>query len=155
MSKAPDFSLADQDGVTRSLKDYRGRWLVLYFYPKDTTPGCKREACAFRDENSVIAQFGNSAIIGVSRDSVASHKRFAEKHNLNFPLLSDPDHKVIEAYGAWQEKSMFGKRYMGIKRSTVLIDPAGKIAKTYPNVNPRNHAAEIIVDLQSLQPELS
>lgn len=148
---APDFSLSDQDGVTRTLRDYRGRWLVLYFYPRDNTPACTTEACAFRDEHQIIAQFGNAEVIGVSKDSVASHKKFAESHHLNFPLLSDPEHKVIEAYGAWQLKKFMGREFMGIQRSTVLINPAGQIVQEFPKVVPKKHAHEIIEALQHHQ----
>ncbi len=151
MKPAPDFSLPDQTGTTRSLQDYRGQWVVLYFYPKDETPGCTVEACNFRDAREAIADLGKATVIGVSKDSVKAHQKFAERHKLNFTLLSDENHEAIEAYGAWQEKSMFGKKYMGIQRSTVIIDPAGNIAKEYPKVNPAKHAAEIIKDLQTLQ----
>lgn len=151
MKQAPDFSLLDQNGTKRSLQDYRGQWVVLYFYPKDDTPGCTVEACNFRDTREAIANLGNAVVIGVSKDSVKAHKRFADRHKLSFTLLSDEDHGVIEAYGAWQEKSMFGKKYMGIQRSTVIIDPTGNIVKEYPKVNPAKHAAEIIKDLQALQ----
>ena len=149
--KAPDFSLPDQRGTIRTLEEFRGKWVVIYFYPKDDTPGCTLEACSFRDAESAIAEFGNAVVIGVSKDSVKSHNRFATKHNLNFILLSDESTKMIDAYGAWQEKSMFGKKYMGIQRMTILIDPKGDIVKTYPKVNPKDHAAEIIKDLKSLQ----
>lgn len=125
--------------------------MVLYFYPKDDTPGCTLEACNFRDERESIARLGNAEVIGVSKDSVASHKKFADKYGLGFTLLSDESTEMIQAYGAWQEKSMFGKRYMGIQRMTVIIDPEGDIVKEYPKADPRKHAAEIIRDLQSLQ----
>lgn len=151
MKAAPDFSLPDQSGIIRTLSDYRGLWVVMYFYPKDDTPGCTQEACNFRDARETIAGLGNAVVIGVSKDSVKAHKKFMEKHNLNFTLLSDEDHAVIDAYGAWQEKSMFGKKYMGIQRSTVIITPDGKIAKEYPKVSPNKHAAEIIRDLEILQ----
>lgn len=151
MKPAPDFSLPDQTGTTRSLQDYRGQWVVLYFYPKDDTPGCTVEACNFRDAREAIADLGKATVIGVSKDSVKAHQKFADRHNLNFTLLSDETHEAIEAYGAWQEKSMFGKKYMGIQRSTVIIDPAGNIVREYPKVNPAKHAAEIIKDLQALQ----
>lgn len=150
-NKAPDFKLPGDDGKTHSLKDYKGKKVVLYFYPKDDTPGCTTEACNFRDEREAIAEFGNCNVIGISKDSVKSHKKFADKYNLNFTLLSDPDHKVIDAYGAWQEKSMFGKKYMGIQRMTIIIDPVGNIVKEYPKVNARKHVAEIIADLRKLQ----
>lgn len=151
MNQAPNFSLQDQDGTTKSLTDYAGKWLVLYFYPKDDTPGCTTEACSFRDERELIATLGNAEVVGVSKDSVASHKKFATKYNLNFTLLSDPNAEVIKAYDAWGERSMFGKKYMGIIRSTVIISPDGTIAKEYPRVDPKKHAAEIIADLQKLQ----
>lgn len=151
MKQAPAFTLQDQNGDNHSLSDYRGKWVVLYFYPKDDTPGCTTEACSFRDARDAIAEFGNAVVLGVSKDNVQSHKKFADKHTLNFTLLSDPQNEVIDAYGAWQQKSMFGKKYMGIQRMTVLIDPDGNIAKEYPKVNPAKHAAEIIADLQKLQ----
>ena len=151
MQHAPDFTLPDQDGITRSLSDYRGRWVVLYFYPKDNTPGCVMEACEFRDEHAIISQFGNASIIGISKDSVRSHKKFATEHHLNFPLLSDVDHKVLEAYGAWKSKKFMGRSYMGVERTTFIVSPTGKIVKTYKNVVPKGHAAEIIQDLQQLQ----
>lgn len=151
MKHAPDFSLQDQYGTTRTLKDYAGKWVVLYFYPKDDTPGCTTEACSFRDAREAIADFGNAAVIGVSKDTVKSHKKFADKYGLNFTLLSDPKAETIQAYGAWQEKSMFGRDYIGIQRMTVIISPDGKIVKEYSKVDPKKHAAEIIADLQMLQ----
>ncbi len=151
MTKAPDFSLPDQNDKLHSLHDYAGKWVVLYFYPKDDTPGCTTEACNFRDAREAIAEFGNATVIGISKDTVKAHKKFADKYGLSFTLLSDTKHSVIEAYGAWQEKSMFGKQYMGIQRMTVIIDPSGNIAKTYPKVDPKKHAVEIIEDLKTLQ----
>ncbi len=151
MTKAPDFNLLDQNGVEHSLTDYSGRWVVLYFYPKDNTPGCTKEACAFRDAREAIAELGNAVVIGISKDSVASHKNFADKHQLNFTLLSDPEHKVIEAYGAWSTKKMFGREFDGVKRNTYIISPKGEIAKTYEGVNPLTHAKQIIDDLTALQ----
>ena len=151
MKKAPDFSLSDQNNKTHSLSDYSGKWVVLYFYPKDDTPGCTTEACSFRDERDAIAEYGNCVVIGVSKDDVKSHKKFADKFDLNFTLLSDPELETIKAYGAWGERSMFGRKYMGIIRSTVIVDPKGNIAKEYPKVDPKKHAAEIIKDLKSLQ----
>ena len=155
MQKAPDFSLPDQDGIIHTLKDYRGRWIVLYFYPKDRTPGCVLEACEFRDEHAIISQFGNAAIIGVSKGSVRTHKKFATNHHLNFPLLSDVEHTTIEAYGAWKLRKFIGKSYMGIARTTVLINPEGLIVKVYEKVTPKGHAAKIIQDLQGLQDNLA
>jgi thioredoxin-dependent peroxiredoxin len=151
MKKAPDFELPDQDGIIQRLKDYKGKWVVLYFYPKDDTPGCTLEACNFRDERESIAQLGNAEVIGVSKDSVKKHKSFASRYNLTFKLLSDEDGKTIEKYGAWKQKSMFGKTYLGIQRMTVIINPGGYIVKEYPKVNPRTHAAEIIKELRALQ----
>ncbi len=151
MTTAPDFALQDQDGTTRHLADYKGKWVVLYFYPRDETSGCTAEACSFRDERDAIAELGNAEVIGVSKDSVASHKKFAEKHNLNFTLLSDPDHVTIEAYGAWGPRKFMGREFFGTHRNTVIINPDGYIAKTYEGVDPKKHAAQIIQDLQSLQ----
>ena len=151
MKHAPDFSLADQDGTLRSLKDYAGKWIVLYFYPRDDTPGCTTEACNFRDERDAIAEFGNAEVIGISKDTVRSHKRFAEKYGLNFTLLSDPEHETIAAYGSWKLKKFMGREFMGTERNTFVISPEGDIAKEYRGVNPKEHAAEIIADLQALQ----
>ncbi len=143
---APDFTLSDQDGVAHSLRDYIGKWVVLYFYPKDDTPGCTKEACSFQDSLHSLIERG-VVVIGVSKDSVASHKKFATKYNLEFPLLSDPDHKVIEQYSAWGEKKFMGKVFLGILRTTYLINPKGEIVKTYEKVNPNQHTGEIIKDL--------
>lgn len=149
--KAPAFSLIDQNGIVQSLKDYAGQWLVLYFYPKDNTSGCTTEACNFRDEREAIRALSNAEIIGISKDSVASHKKFADKHGLTFPILSDPDHTVIEAYGAWGKRTFMGREYMGTFRNTYIINPDGEIVKTYEGVDPKKHAAEIITDLKALQ----
>ena len=148
-SKAVDFALPDQSGKIRKLSDYSGRWVVLYFYPKDNTPGCTKEACNFRDSYHTLEKMGVT-IIGVSKDSVDSHKKFADKYNLNFPLLSDPDKKIIQDYGAWQTKKFFGKEFAGVSRMTYLIDLSGKIKKIYEKVNPLVHAGEIIEDVQIL-----
>lgn len=151
MKQAPTFRLQDQTGTYRTLSEFSGKWIVLYFYPKDDTPGCTVEACSFRDSRELIAELGNAVVIGVSKDSVASHKKFAERYKLNFTLLSDESTEVIQAYGAWQQKSMFGKKYMGIQRMTVIINPEGMMVKEYPKVNPAKHAAQIIKDLRDLQ----
>lgn len=148
---APDFSLPDQEGNIHALSDYKGRWVVLYFYPKDGTPGCTLEACSFRDERDAIAEFGNAAVIGVSKDSVSSHKKFANNLNLNFTLLSDTSGGTADAYASLKEKSMFGRKYMGIQRNTFIIDPKGNIVKEYLGVNPLGHAGNIIEDLKTLQ----
>jgi peroxiredoxin Q/BCP len=151
MTKAPDFSLEDQDGNIKKLADYKGKWLVLYFYPKDNTPGCTTEACSFRDSREMIADLGNAEVIGVSKDSVASHKKFSDKHHLNFTLLSDPEHQVIEAYDSWKPKKFMGKEFLGIERNTFIIGPDGNIRKVYRGVNPQTHTVEIIKDLKDLQ----
>jgi len=151
MKPAPDFALPDQDGDTKTLADYAGKWLVLYFYPKDDTPGCTAEACSFRDEREAIAELGHAEVVGISKDSVRSHKKFADKYGLTFTLLSDPEHKTIEAYGSWQPKKFMGREYLGTNRDTFIISPDGKLAKEYRGVNPKTHAAQIIADLQGLQ----
>jgi peroxiredoxin Q/BCP len=148
---APDFLLADQNGEEKKLSDYAGKWLVVYFYPKDSTPGCTTEACKFRDERDAIAEFGKAEIIGISKDSVESHKHFTEKHNLNFTLLSDPDHKTIEAYKSWGLRKFLGKDYYGTFRNTFIVNPSGDIVKEYLGVDPQKHAGEIIKDLKYLQ----
>lgn len=125
-TKAPDFTLPDQDGVEHSLSDYRGKKVILYFYPKDNTAGCTKQACGFAELYPQIRE-KDAVVLGVSKDSVASHKRFQEKFDLPFTLLSDPDHRVIEEYGVWQEKKNYGKTYMGIVRTTYLIDEEGTI----------------------------
>ncbi len=151
MKQAPDFSLRDQTNQIHSLHDYRGKWVVLYFYPKDETPGCTVEACGFRDTREAIAEFGNAVVLGVSKDSPESHRKFAEKHGLNFTLLSDPDHAVAAAYDSWDPKFFWGKTLLGTKRNTFLINPEGMIAKEYHGVDPSTHAAEIISDLKQFQ----
>lgn len=150
MTKAPDFSLLDQHGELKSLKDYSGKWLILYFYPKDNTPGCTKEACNFRDGRDILVGMG-AEVIGVSKDSVQSHQNFASKYNLNFTILSNPEHDVIEAYGAWGAKKMMGREYQGILRNTYLINPNGDIVKIYQSVNPLTHPKQIIEDLEQLQ----
>ncbi|MDZ7372742.1 MAG: thioredoxin-dependent thiol peroxidase [candidate division KSB1 bacterium] len=143
---APDFTLPDSDGRLHRLADYRGRKVVLYFYPKDGTPGCTTEACSFRDAYSILQEHG-IVVLGVSPDSVSSHRKFAEKHGLPFPLLSDPEHKVIEAYGAWQEKTLYGKRRFGVARTTYLIDEEGRVLRVFTNVKPEGHAEEVLLEL--------
>ncbi|HKI77911.1 MAG TPA: thioredoxin-dependent thiol peroxidase [Ignavibacteriaceae bacterium] len=147
-NKAPAFKLKDQNGKTVSLSEYAGKNVVLYFYPKDDTSGCTKEACSFRDQ---FPKFGklNAKIIGVSKDSVESHKKFADKYNLPFTLLSDEDKKVLEKYGVWKEKSMYGRKYMGIERTTVIIDDKGKIKKIFPKVKVPNHDQEVLEALKS------
>jgi peroxiredoxin Q/BCP len=145
--KAPDFTLADSSGAQVSLADFAGRRVVLYFYPKDNTPGCTRQACAFARGYDEFARRG-IAVIGVSRDSVESHRKFAEKHGLPFVLLSDPELKAIQAYGVWQEKKLYGKASMGVVRTTFIIDGEGRIAAIMPKVKPDTNAAEILAMMQ-------
>jgi peroxiredoxin Q/BCP len=149
--KAPDFALLDQDGATRSLVDYAGKWLVIYFYPKDSTPGCTTEACSFRDERELVAELGNVEVIGVSKDSVRSHKKFADAHNLTFTLLSDPDHQMIEAYDSWNLRKFMGREYMGTQRNTFIISPDGNIVTEFRDVKPQGHAKLILDELTKLQ----
>ena len=148
-SKAPEFSLLDQDGETRTLSEFAGKWAVIYFYPKDDTPGCTKEACAIADVYNDFTKLGVT-VLGVSKDSPKSHKKFAEKYNLPFILLSDESTEMIQAYGAWAEKSMYGKKYLGTERITYLVNPEGKIAKVYPKVDPASHALSILSDLKTL-----
>ena len=144
--KAPDFSLPDQNGNMHTLSQYKGKWVVLYFYPKYATPGCTKEACSFRDGREFLENSG-AIVLGVSKDSVASHKKFAEKHKLNFTLLSDESTETIQTFGAWGKKKFMGKEYEGIKRNTYLINPSGEIEKVYENVNPITHVGEVFKDL--------
>lgn len=147
-SKAPDFTLPDQNGSLISLADFRGKKVVLYFYPKDNTPGCTRQACAFAGAYEAF-NGQNVVVIGVSKDSIASHRKFVEKHNLPFILLSDPELAVIQAYDVWQEKKLYGKASMGVIRSTYIIDEAGVIEKAMPKVKPDTNAAEILAYLHA------
>lgn len=145
--KAPDFTLPDQNGNKVKLSDLKGKYVVLYFYPKDDTSGCTKEACNFRD---AFPKFQNidAVILGVSPDSIASHKKFAEKYKLPFQLLADEDKKVVEKYGVWKEKSMYGKKYMGVERTTFIIDPEGKIKEIFPKVKVDNHHQEVLEALK-------
>ena len=141
---APAFKLKDQDGNVVSLADFKGKQnVVLYFYPKDDTPGCTKEACSFRDGWSKFRKRG-VAILGVSTDDEKSHRKFADKFSLPFPLLADPEKKIVSAYGVWGEKSMYGRKYMGTNRVTYLIDEKGKIAAVWPKVKPDQHAEEVL-----------
>ena len=141
--QAPAFTLADKDGKMVSLSDFLGKKVVLYFYPKDNTPGCTRQACAFAAAYSEFEK-KNAVVIGISKDSVSSHEKFAEKYNLPFILLSDPDLQAIRAYGVWQEKKPYGKTSMGVVRTTFIIDEQGKILKVMPKVKPDTNAAEVL-----------
>ena len=140
--KAPDFSLPTVDGTTARLKDFRGKKVVLYFYPKDNTSGCTTQACDLRDNLASISGQG-AVVLGVSPDGVASHVKFRDKFQLNFPLLSDEDHRVAETYGVWREKSMYGKKYWGIERSTFLIDETGVVLEVWRKVKPKGHADKV------------
>ena len=145
---APDFTAPTDGGGSVRLKNLRGKKVVLYFYPKDNTPGCTTESCDFRDAH---AEFGahDAVVLGVSPDSVKSHDNFKQKFDLPFTLISDEDHKIAEAYGVWQEKSMYGRKYMGIVRSTFVIDEKGKVAAIYDKVKVKGHAAEVLEKIQS------
>lgn len=144
--RAPDFTLPDKDGRMVSLSDFAGKRVVLYFYPRDNTPGCTRQACAFAAAYEAFKSL-DAAVIGVSKDSVASHQKFAEKYGLPFVLLSDPELTAIQAYGVWQEKKSYGKVSMGVVRTTYVIDPEGVIEKVMPKVKPDTNAAEILAYL--------
>ena len=144
--QAPAFTLADKDGKIVSLSDFRGKKVVLYFYPKDNTPGCTRQAYAFAAAYSEFEK-KNAVVIGISKDSASSHEKFAEKYNLPFVLLSDPELQVIQAYGVWQEKKLYGKTSMGVVRTTFIIDEQGKILKVMPKVKPDTNAAEVLENL--------
>jgi peroxiredoxin Q/BCP len=148
-SKAPDFTLTADDGSKVKLSALRGKPVVVYFYPKDDTPGCTKEACAFRDQKTALTKLG-AAVFGVSPDDVESHVKFRDKFKLNFPLLADLDHKVADKYGAWREKNMYGKTSMGIQRSTFLIDAEGKVAQVWKKVNVDGHDEEVIAALKEL-----
>ncbi len=145
-SAAPKFKVETDDGRTVSLADFAGKKVVLYFYPKDDTPGCTKEACSFRDGISKIRAMG-AEVLGVSVDGADSHQRFKEKYQLNFPLLADTAKKMVQAYGVWKEKNMYGRTYMGIERTTFLIDEKGKIRKIFPKVNVEAHYEEVLQSL--------
>jgi peroxiredoxin Q/BCP len=149
-SKAPDFTLETDEGTKVKLSQFRGQPVVVYFYPKDDTPGCTREACAFRDRKKDLAKSG-AVVLGISPDDVKSHGKFRDKFDLNFPLLADAGHKVAEKYGAWREKNMYGKVSMGIQRSTFLIDAEGKIAKIWKKVNVDGHDQQVLDALSALK----
>jgi len=146
-SLAPNFTLLDQSGTPQSLSDFRGEWVLLYFYPKDDTPGCTREACMIRDNFPEFKKL-KLRVFGISIDSVKSHKKFGEKYKLPFTLLADDEKKVVNAYGVWAKKKFMGREYMGILRTSFLIDPKGKIAKIYEQVRPAEHAEEVLRDLR-------
>jgi thioredoxin-dependent peroxiredoxin len=147
--KAPQFSLPDQDGKMHALKDYLGSWVLLYFYPKDDTPGCTKEACTFRDNLPKFKKI-DVPIFGISVDTVKSHKKFSEKYKLPFTLLADENKEVVEKYGVWQLKKFMGREYMGTVRNSYLINPQGKIAKIYESVKPEKHPEEVLKDIKAL-----
>lgn len=140
---APDFNLQSSEGKVVSPLDFRGSWTVLYFYPKDDTSGCTKEACGFRDMHAEYAK-RKVTVYGVSADGLDSHNKFIEKYGLSFPLLSDPSHDMLDDYGVWQEKSFLGKTSMGVARTTVVVDPDGRIAKVFNDVKPDEHAQEVL-----------
>jgi len=144
---APDFILPDENGTQRRLSDYRGQTVVLYFYPKDDTPGCTTEACNFRDDYSAYTEAGVT-ILGVSADSVKSHEKFKKKYGLPFPLLADENHIVCEQYDVWGEKQFMGRNYMGVLRTTFLIDPNGKVKKVFEKVKPSEHSVEMLAAIK-------
>jgi len=146
--KAPQFELADQNGETRRLADYKGKWVLVYFYPKDNTPGCTTEACSLRDNYHELENLGVQ-VLGISKDSVKSHDKFAKKFSLNFPILSDESTETIKAFGAWGEKKFMSHKFEGIIRNSYLINPSGDIKKEYLSVNPTKHAGEIIEDVKN------
>ena len=146
-TKAPDFSLPDENGIERNLRDYLGKTVLLYFYPKDDTPGCTTEACSFRDDYSEYEKAG-IIIIGVSPDSSEKHKKFKEKHNLPFILLADENHQICEIYGVWGKKKFMGKEYDGVFRTTFLIDAKGMIKRVYKNVKPAEHSSQVLLDIK-------
>lgn len=146
---APDFTLQDSEGNTVRLADYRGRKVVLYFYPKDDTPGCTTEACSFRDNLGRVQALG-AVVLGVSPDTVESHRKFAEKHGLQFTLLADPDTTTAQAYGVWVKKTMYGREHMGIERATFIIDEAGIIRRVFPKVKVEGHTDEVIEALKEM-----
>ncbi len=141
-TRAPDFSLQDQNGDTHTIAQYKGKKILLYFYPKDDTPGCTTEACSFRDNYEELQKAG-LVVLGVSKDNVKSHKKFADKYELPFPLLADGDTEVCKAYGVWKLKKFMGREYMGVDRMSFLIDEEGKIAKVYEEVKPKEHVGEV------------
>jgi thioredoxin-dependent peroxiredoxin len=147
---SPNFTLQNQNGKDVSLSAFRGKYVVLYFYPKDNTPGCTTQGCLFRDYNDVIQEQGG-VVLGVSADSIDSHTKFRDKHGFQFDLLSDPDHKVSEMYNTWGEKKIFGKIIQGMRRSTFLIDPNGKIVKIWPKADPKTNAIDALNEIQALK----
>lgn len=149
-NKAPEFCLPNQQNASICLSDYRGKWVILYFYPKDHTPGCTKEACAFRDTHDKL-QAKDAVILGMSGDTAERHASFADKFNLPFELLADTEKEVMTQYGAWGEKKNFGRIYQGVKRMTYIIDPEGNVAKVFKTVKPATHAEQVLGALETLQ----
>lgn len=147
--KAPDFTLPDENGKAHSPSDYKGRWVLLYFYPKDDTPGCTKQACAIRDNFPDFKKL-NIVVFGISVDSVKSHRQFADKYELPFTLLADEEKDVVKKYDVWAEKKFMGREYMGTLRTSFLINPDGLISKIYENVKPETHAEEILKDVEKM-----
>ena len=147
---APAFTLPDQDGKKHKLSDYKGKWVVLYFYPKDDTPGCTKQACQFNEAEQQLKDL-DAVVLGVSPDAVDSKRKFADKFNLDFPILADPDKKVLLKYGVWQEKKNYGKTYLGVVRTTYLINPTGKVAKRWDKVKADGNAAAAVETIQAMQ----
>lgn len=148
--KAPVFKLPDQNGDVHSLAEYKGKWVLLYFYPKDDTPGCTKEACLIRDNFPDFKKL-KVVVFGISTDSVKSHKKFADKYNLPFVILADENKDIVKKYGVWGKKKFMGREYMGTFRTSFLIDPSGKIARIFEKVNPETHAGEVLTELKLLK----
>jgi peroxiredoxin Q/BCP len=144
--------LSDTDGNPIKLADFSGKYLVLYFYPKDDTPGCTTEACSFRDANVDIAKLG-AAVLGVSKDAVAAHQKFTTKYHLNFPLISDSEAKLAKAFDVWKPKKFMGREFLGVVRTTFIIDPQGAIVKRFDNVKPQGHVEEVLAELRAIKPQ--
>lgn len=150
--KVPEFVVFDESGVGQTPRNYRGQWLLVYFYPKDNTPGCTKEACAIRDAWGDFQKSG-IAVLGVSPQDIKSHQKFSEKYQLPFPLLVDEEHKMADMFGVWREKKFMGRTFMGVERMSFLIDPKGKVIKIYEKVKPEEHADEILADVQRVSGE--
>lgn len=146
--KAPAFTLPDQNGKPVKLSDFKGQWVLLYFYPKDNTPGCTKEACGMRDKMPDFKRLGFS-VLGISVDNPTSHRKFADRYDLCFPLLADEEKKIVKTYGVWGKKKFMGKEFMGTRRQSFLVDPEGTIVKIYEKVNPQEHAQEVLEDLKA------
>lgn len=147
--KAPDFNLPDKDGTLHKLSNYKGQWVLVYFYPRDNTPGCTKEACTLKDNFSSFTKY-NAVVFGISTDSIESHNKFSDKYHLPFPILADTAKEVVNSYGVYGKKKFLGKEYMGVNRTSYLINPNGNIAKIYEKVKPADHAREVLEDIENL-----